>query len=186
MTTVPAGAGEEWAGQVVRPHAARLYGMALRLTRNPADAEDLVQETWLKAFAASGQFRPGTNMYAWLRRILLNTYISSYRKTRRRPQLTGVQDPCECPLAGTSGWSESAEDAVLGGVPGDAMAAAMRALPPYYRITIYLADVEGCSYQEIAGLTGIPVGSVRSRLHRARRRMRVLLTADTAGTAPAA
>jgi RNA polymerase sigma-70 factor (ECF subfamily) len=186
MTAVPGGGGVDWAGQIVRPYAAQLYRVALRLTRNPADAEDLVQETWLKAFTAFGQFRPGTNLPAWLRRILINTYLSSYRKTRSQPQLISIHNLSQCPLPGASGWAESAEDAVLGDVPGDAMAAAMRALPTYYRITIYLADVEGCSYQEIADLTGIPVGSVRSRLHRARHRMRVLLAADTAGAARAA
>lgn len=186
MTAVPVHATLDWAEEVVRPYAAGLYGRALRLARNPADAEDLVQETWLKAFAAFGQFQPGTNMCAWLHRILINTYISSYRKTRNRPQVVSVHDLSQCPQPSASSWSESAEVAVLGSIPSDAVAAAMRALPAHYRITIYLADVQGCSYQEIADLTGIPVGTVRSRLHRARHRLRIALTADTLDAVPAA
>lgn len=162
-----------WAEQVVRPYASVLYLDALRLTRNPADAEDLVQETFAKAFAGFGQFRPGTNLRAWLRRILTNTFISSCRDKQRELQLAG---------AGAAGadalrWDRhaSAEDEVLRRIPDAQIAAAMRALPAIFRVAVYLADVEGYAYREIAQITGIPPGSVKSRVHRGRTRLRGLL-----------
>ena len=168
-----------WAEQVVRPYAGVLYLHALRLTRNPADAEDLVQETFAKAYAGFGQFHPGTNLRAWLRRILTNTFISSCRDKQRAPQLfgAGVGD------SGALRWDRhaSAEEEALARIPDAQIVAAMRALPEIFRVAVYHADVEGYAYREIAQLTGIPPGSVKSRVHRGRTRLRGLL-AGQAGT----
>ena len=168
----------DWAQWAAGPHVAGLYARALKLTRNPADAEDLVQETMLKAFAASSQFQPGSNLRAWLHRILTNAFISGYRKARSQPQLVSIQDwrPDHGALADRA-RSGSAEDVALTGLPSARLAGALRSLPEHYRITLYFADVEGYSYQEVAALTGITVGCVKSRLHRARSRLRELVAA---------
>ena len=189
MTALTIAAAEpDWADQVVRPHAAGLYANALTLTRNPADAEDLVQETLTKAFVAFGQFRPGTNLRAWLHRILTNAYISNYRKTHSQPQLISIRDIDEwLPAHGAPAdnlQSRSTEDTVLNRIPSEHLAAAMRRLPGHYRITIYLADVEGYSYREIAAITGITPGTVKSRLHRARSRLRLLIAAPAPSQRP--
>lgn len=180
MTTLPLATAEpDWAQWVTGPQAAGLYARALGLSRNPSDAEDLVQETITKAFAASGRCRPGTNMRAWLYRILINTYLSSYRKTKNRPRPVSLPNLEEWPPISNvpSDRSEvrSAEDIVLNGLPSQHVAAAMRTLPEHFRVTVYLADVEGYSYPEIAAITGVAAGTVKSRLHRARHRLRVLI-----------
>jgi len=167
-----------WTDDLIRRYAARLYPTAFRMTRNPADAEDLVQETFAKAFAASARFRPGTNLNAWLYRIMINTFISGYRK-RRGEQALAVEDPADWQPTRTrpAASAGSAEDDVLGRVIDADVVAAMRALPPRYRVAVYLADVEGYRYREISALTGIPIGTVKSCLHRGRGQLRTRLAA---------
>lgn len=170
------GADQVWTDEVFRAYAARLYPVALRVTGNAADAEDLVQETFAKAFAASAQFRPGTNLSAWLYRIMINTFITGYRRRRAEPPLV-AGDAIGWQLLGGRSRVGSAEDQVVGRQLDADLAAAMRALPDRQRVVAYLADVEGCSYREIADITGIPLGSVKSSLHSARQRLRAELSA---------
>lgn len=169
-----------WDDDMIRGHAGALLRIAWRLTGNRADAEDMVQETFARALAASGQFRAGSNLDAWLYRIMVNAHISAYRK-RRHVQL--VSD------VNLEGWQEafppavSAEDLVLSGTLDADVAAAMRALPEKRRLAVYLADVEGLSYRQIAERAGISVGTVRSRLHRGRNALRAALAVrDQGGT----
>jgi RNA polymerase sigma-70 factor, ECF subfamily len=159
-----------WAEDVIRSYTASLYPMALRMTGNPPDADDLLQETFAKAFAASARFRPGTNLNAWLRRIMLNTFISAYRKRRKEPQFVTITAGSQ-PLFGQPHHS-SAEDQVVRRLIDANLMAALRALPDKQRTVIYLADLEGLGYRQIATLTGIPLGSVKSCLHRGRSRLR--------------
>jgi RNA polymerase sigma-70 factor (ECF subfamily) len=165
-----------WAEDVLRVYGTSLYPAALRMTRNAPDAEDLVQETFAKALAASGRFQPGTNLNAWLRRIMTNTFISGYRKKRAEPQyvtgeLVGAQLLCAQSPGG------SAEDQVVGRLLDPDVIAALRQLPDRHRVVVYLADLEGLGYRQISALTGIPLGSVKSCLHRARYRLRASLGA---------
>ena len=151
-----------------------LYSAALRMTRNPSDAEDLVQEAYLKAYRAYDSFEEGTNLRAWLYRILTNTYINSYRAKQRRPDVEDVEDVEELYLfkrfAGADGtMSPSAEEEVFEGITDDAVKGALEALPDTFRIVVLLADVEGFSYKEIAEIIDAPIGTVMSRLHRGRR-----------------
>ena len=163
-----------WAEDVLRAYAASLYPAALRMTGNPPDADDLVQETFAKALAASEQFRPGTNLNAWLRRIMLNTFISGYRKRRAEPQLV-TADTTGTQLLSTQSHDGSAEDQVVRRLLDANLTAALRALPDRQRMVVYLADLEGLGYRQICILTGIPLGSVKSSLHRARSRLRAEL-----------
>ncbi|MFD7557237.1 MULTISPECIES: sigma-70 family RNA polymerase sigma factor [unclassified Streptomyces] len=156
-----------------------LYAHAVRLTRNPADAEDLVQETYTRAYRSFHQFRPGTNLRAWLLRILTNAFLTDYRKQQVEPRFAHAADIEDWQLASaashTSGGLPSAESQVMDRIPDPVISEALRAIPGDFRTVVYLADVEGLPYEEIAALVGIPNGTVNSRLHRGRRRLRTLL-----------
>jgi len=153
--------------------ASQLYSAALRMTRNPADAEDVVQETFLKAFRAYDSFQEGTNLKAWLYRILTNTYINRYRKTQRRPsevELGELQDLYLYKRLGeASGASVSAEQAVLESFVDSDIKDALESLPEHFRLPVLLADVDGFAYKEIAEILDVPIGTVMSRLHRGRK-----------------
>jgi RNA polymerase sigma-70 factor (ECF subfamily) len=158
-----------------------LYSAALRMTRNPADAEDLVQETYLKAYRAFGSFKEGTNLKAWLYRILTNTFINSYRARKRRPEQTDIDDVEDLYLYRRLGGLEavsagrSAEEEVLEHFTESEVKAAVEALPEQFRMAVLLADVEGFSYKEIAEILDIPIGTVMSRLHRGRKALQKTL-----------
>src|SRR5438445_10131486 len=156
-------------------HMASLYGAALRMTRNPADAEDLVQETYLKAYRGFGGFQEGTNLKAWLYRILTNTYINAYRAKKRRPDESDIEDVEDLYLYRRLGGLEaaqvgrSAEEEVLDRFTESEIKEALDSLPEQFRIAVLLGDVEGFSYKAIAEILDIPIGTVMSRLHRGRR-----------------
>jgi RNA polymerase sigma-70 factor, ECF subfamily len=157
--------------QDVLPALGRLYPAALRMTRNASDAEDLVQETSAKAYAAFHQFKPDTNLRAWLNRILANTFINGYRKRRREPvQELGAD--FERDWQTDSPRARSAEAEAMDRLGDAEIVQALLGLPEAFRTTVYLADVEGYPYKEIAEIMGTPVGTVMSRLHRARGRLR--------------
>jgi len=167
----------------------QLYSAALRMTRNPADAEDLVQETYLKAYAAYKQFKPGTNMKAWLYRILTNTFISDYRKRQRQAIHHSTDDLEEWQVAQAtasqaSGF-RSAEAEALERLPDSAIKEAMHALPDEFRLVVYLTDVEGFSYKEVSRIMGTPIGTVMSRLHRGRAKLRQTLASHEAASSMA-
>ena len=153
-----------------------LYGAALRMTRNPADAEDLVQDTFARAYSAFHQFTPGTNLKAWLYRILTNTYINSYRKAQRAPQISDGEQIEDWQLARaeshTSSGLRSAEVEALEAMPDSIVTDALSGLSDDFRMAVLLADVEGFSYKEIAEIMGTPIGTVMSRLNRGRGQLR--------------
>jgi RNA polymerase sigma-70 factor (ECF subfamily) len=158
-------------------YAAQLYSGALRMTRNPADAEDLVQETYLRGFRSFHTFQEGTNLRAWLFRIMTNAYINKYRAKQRRPQETDLADVEDLYLyrrlgsMETAAASLSAEDEFLDLFTDDEVKQALEELPENFRLPVLLADVEGFAYKEIAEMLGIPIGTVMSRLHRGRKAM---------------
>ncbi|MGH2572210.1 MAG: sigma-70 family RNA polymerase sigma factor [Actinomycetota bacterium] len=154
------------------PMLSGLYSAAYRLTRNAADAEDLVQETFLRAYRAFHQFTEGTNLKAWLYRILMNTFINSYRKKQRQPQTISdeeIEDWYLYSRMAADGSEPSAETSVIESLPDEDVQEALSSLPEQFRISVLLADVEGFSYKEIAEITGVPIGTVMSRLHRGRK-----------------
>src|SRR3954451_19126410 len=158
-------------------HMNSLYSGALRMTRNPADAEDLVQETYLKAYRGFGGFEEGTNLKAWLYRILTNTYINTYRAKKRRPDETDLDEVEDLYLYRRLGGLEgatagrSAEEELLDQLTDSEVKDALEALPEQFRMAVLLADVEGFAYKEIAEILDIPIGTVMSRLHRGRKAM---------------
>jgi RNA polymerase sigma-70 factor, ECF subfamily len=163
----------------VTPLIGALNRRARRLTRNHTDAEDLVQDTLVKAYGAFDSFRPDSNLSAWLHRILLNTYINGYRKMQRRPLHHPTDEITDWQLAAAARHSSnglpSAEDQVLDGLLDNDIKSAMHALAEQFRMTVYYADIQGLSFKEIALLTNSPIGTVTSRLYRARRQLRRLL-----------
>ena len=153
----------------------QLYAAALRYTKNPEDARDLVQDTYLKAFNSFHQFEEGTNLRAWLYRVLTTTFINTYRKDQRRPQLaSGELEDWQLAQAQshTSDLGKSAEVEALENLPDSDIKRALQEIPEEFRIAVYLADVEGFSYKEIANIVEVPAGTVMSRLHRGRKLLR--------------
>lgn len=159
---------------------SQLYGAALRYTKNTHDAQDLVQDTYAKAFTSFHQFEPGTNLKAWLYRILTTTFINNYRKDQRRPQISAgeIEDwQIADASSHTSDQGKSAEDEVLENIADKDIKEALAAMPDEFRMAVYLSDVEGFSYKEIAEITEVPTGTVMSRLHRGRKLLRSSLAA---------
>mgnify|MGYP001819361753 FL=1 len=170
----------DFADQAMQ-YAPQLYSSALRMTRNRADAEDLVQETFLKGFRSFDSFTDGTNLRAWLFRIMTNTYINKYRAKQRRPDETDlgeIEDLYLYKNLGTlqdSSIGRSAEESLMELLPDDEVKAALEDLPDNFRLPVILADVEGFAYKEIAEMLDIPIGTVMSRLHRGRKAMQKAL-----------
>jgi RNA polymerase sigma-70 factor (TIGR02947 family) len=178
-TKVPDGQLSAQFESAVIPLLEPLYRQALRMTSNRVDAEDLVQETVLNAYAGLRAFEPGTNLNAWLRRIMTNTYISSYRRQKRRPaqHLTGeiTDQQLVASASRTPGGLRSAEERALEMLPDPYLKAAMMFLPEQFRTAVYFADIAGYSYKEIAAMTDTRQGTVSSRLNRGRKQLRDLL-----------
>ncbi|MDY0112679.1 MAG: sigma-70 family RNA polymerase sigma factor [Corynebacterium sp.] len=161
------------------PLLDQLYGGALRMTRNPADAEDLVQEAYMKAYQGFRSYKPGTNLKAWMYRILTNAYINNYRKAQRRPAEYATDDITDSQIAETASHTSSglrsAEVEAMALLPDEEIRAALMDLNEDYRMVIYYADVEGLPYKEIADIMATPIGTVMSRLHRGRKQLREAL-----------
>jgi RNA polymerase sigma-70 factor, ECF subfamily len=163
------------------PFMSALYAAALRMTRNPSDAEDLVQETYLRAYRGFGGFREGTNLKAWLYRILTNTFINQYRAKKRRPDQVDLDDVEDFYIFRRLGGLEAAdaertaETEALEGMPDDEVKQALESIPEQFRMAVILADIEGFSYKEIAEILDVPIGTVMSRIHRGRRQLQKLL-----------
>jgi RNA polymerase sigma-70 factor (ECF subfamily) len=163
--------------ELAMPYMDALYSAALRMTRNPADAEDVVQETYLRAYRGFGGFKEGTNLKAWLYKILTNTFINTYRAKKRRPEETEFDDVEEYSIYGRMGGIEAAnaertpETEVLESMPDEVVKEALESLPEQFRMAVLLADVEGFSYKEIADIMDVPIGTVMSRLHRGRKQL---------------
>jgi RNA polymerase sigma-70 factor (ECF subfamily) len=177
----PRGSGADAQFADALGYMRQLHAKASRMTRNHSDAEDLVQETYARAFASFHQFKEGTNLRAWLNRILTNTFISSYRKRQREPVLTtaGLEDwqleRAHSRSAEVAASARSAEELALDRIPDSGVTEALQQLPNDFRMAVYLADVEGFGYREIAEIMHCPIGTVMSRLHRGRSRLRELL-----------
>ena len=183
-SSVPAPTEQDLAERFERdvlPLLPGLYGAALRMTRNPSDAEDLLQETTLRAYRGFASFQEGTNLKAWLYRILTNSFINTYRKRQREPQVVeGPDDVDEWFLfdrLGSRSVERSAEEDVLENIPDADVKAALESIPENFRMAVLLADVEGFSYKEIAEITDVPIGTVMSRLHRGRKALEKALYA---------
>lgn len=170
----------EFAEQAMQ-YMGPLYTAAMRMTHNSADAEDLLQETYLRAYRAYGSFQEGTNLRAWLYRILTNTFINSYRAKKRRPEQSDIDDVEDLYLYHRAGaltgvdLGRSAEDELFDHITDDTVKKAIESLPDTFRMAVLLADVEGFSYKEIAEIMDIPIGTVMSRLHRGRRALQKAL-----------
>jgi RNA polymerase sigma-70 factor (ECF subfamily) len=163
------------------PFMSSLYAAAMRMTRNPTDAEDLVQETYLRAYRGFGGFEEGTNLKAWLYRILTNTFINTYRAKKRRPDQVDLDDVEDFYIFRRLGGLEAAdaertaETEALAALPGAEVKHALEAIPEQFRMAVILADIEGFSYKEIAEILDVPIGTVMSRIHRGRRQLQKLL-----------
>ncbi|WP_166987343.1 sigma-70 family RNA polymerase sigma factor [Canibacter zhoujuaniae] len=170
---------EELFIEQAMPYLDQLYAAAMRMTRNKHDAEDLVQETFMKAFTAFERFQQGTNMKAWLYRILTNSYINRYRKAQREPRLGATDEMADWQLGDaesmTASNARSAEAEALDKIPAPVVSKALGELKPDFRMVVLLTDVEGFSYREIAEMLNVPIGTVMSRLHRARKQLREML-----------
>jgi len=169
--------------QDVVPYMRKLYPAALRMTRNPSDAEDLIQETFARAYVAFHQFTPGTNLSAWLYRILANTFINTRRKRGREPaqSLFGELGELHVPDTFMGQTARSAEEEAMNRLADSDVLRALRELPEGFSAAIYLADIEGYPYKEIAEMLGTPIGTVMSRLHRGRQQLRARLTVHARG-----
>ena len=174
-------ADQEKFAELAMPYMDALYSAALRMTRNPSDAEDLVQETYLRAYRGFPGFQDGTNLKAWLYKILTNTFINIYRAKKRRPEQVDLDDTEDFYLYRKLGGLEAVESQrtpeteVLDQMPEAVVKDALEALPEQFRMAVLLADVEGFSYKEIAEITDVPIGTVMSRLHRGRKQLQARL-----------
>jgi RNA polymerase sigma-70 factor, ECF subfamily len=178
-TPAPAGNAQEFVDQAL-PFADQLYAAAMRLAKNPVDAADLVQETFLKAYQAFHQFEQGTNLKAWLYRILTNTYINLYRKRSKEGFQAALDDMEEWQIGSAESLTQtsnrSAEAEAIDRMPASVVKDALHSLPEEFRMAVYFADVEGLSYQDIAGIMDTPLGTVMSRLYRGRKMLREKLS----------